>query len=117
MPSLEEFRTARFQDSNEPIRRFTLLNVLWCAVYGAWSVCLNLPTVWAAALHQIRTGIPEIRHGLSAVRDALLVVHESKAWGDWGFGFVFWHSSYFSVCVWLSLFLMTAPRARPLTAR
>lgn len=107
-------RASAMRDSGrfDPIRRFAVLNVLWCAVYGAWSVCLNLPTVWAAALHQIRTGIPEIRHGLSAVRDALLVVHESKAWSDWGFGFVFWHSSYFSVCVWLSLFLMTAPRAR-----
>ncbi len=94
------------------IRRFAVLNVLWCAVYCAWSLCLDVPTVWAAAVRQIRTGVPEIRLGLGAVRDALLVVHESKAWDDWGFGFLFWHSSYFSVCVWLSLFLMTAPRAR-----
>jgi hypothetical protein len=96
----------------EPIRRFAVLTVLWCAVYCTWSACLNLPMAWAAAVRQIRTGIPEIRHGWAAVRDALLVVHESKAWSDWGFGFLLWHSSYFSVCVWLSLFLMTAPRAR-----
>jgi hypothetical protein len=107
-------RASAMRDSGrfEPIRRFALLTVLWCGVYCAWSLCLNLPTAWGAALRQIRTGIPEIRHGLGAVRDALLVVHESKAWGDWGFGFLFWHSSYFSVCVWLSLFLMSAPRAR-----
>jgi hypothetical protein len=113
-------RTSATRDSgrSDPIRRFALLTVLWCAVYCTWGICLNLPTAWGAALHQIRTGIPEIRHGLSAVRDALLVVHESKAWSDWGFGFLFWHSSYFSVCVWLSLFLMSAPRARlGLTAR
>ena len=95
------------------VRTFAVLNVLWCTVYCTWSLCLNLPTVWPAAVQQIRTGVPEIRLGLGAVRDALLVVHESKAWGDWGFGFLFWHSSYFSVCVWLSVFLMTAPRARP----
>ncbi|HEX3476149.1 MAG TPA: hypothetical protein VHT91_14085 [Kofleriaceae bacterium] len=107
-------RASAMRDSGrfEPIRRFAILQVLWCAVYCTWSGCLNLPIAWAAAVRQIRTGVPEIRHGWSAVRDALLVVHESKAWSDWGFGFVFWHSSYFSVCVWLSLFLMTAPRAR-----
>ena len=97
----------------DPIRRFAAVNVLWCAVYCIWGLGLDLPVVWAAAVHQLRTGVPEIRHGLGAVRDALLVVHESKAWGDGGFGFLFWHSSYFSVCVWLSLFLMRAPRARP----
>jgi hypothetical protein len=112
-------RASAMRDSGrfDPIRRFALITVLWCAAYCIFGICLNLPTVWGAALHQIRTGIPEIRHGLSAVRDALLIVHESKAWGDWGFSFLFWHSSYFSVCVWLSLFLMTAPRARRLTAR
>lgn len=108
-------RASAMRDSRrfDPIRRFALLNVLWCAAYGTFGIFLDLPTVWPAAVHQIRTGMPEIRVGLSAVRDALLVVHESKAWGDWGFGFLFWHSSYFSVCVWLSLFLMSAPRARP----
>lgn len=107
-------RASAMRDSGrfKPIRRFALVTVLWCAAYCTFGVCLNLPAVWGAALRQIRTGIPEIRHGWSAVRDALLVVHESKAWDDWGFGFLFWHSSYFSVCVWLSLFLMTAPRAR-----
>jgi hypothetical protein len=96
----------------DQIRGFAMLNVLWCAIYCTWGISLNLPTTWAAALDQLRTGIPEIRHGLGAVRDAFWIVHESKAWGDWGFGFLFWHSSYFSVCVWLSLFLMSAPRAR-----
>ncbi len=112
-------RASAMRDSGrlDPIRRFALVTILWCAAYCIFGICLDLPTVWGAALHQIRTGIPEIRHGLSAVRDALLIVHESKAWGDWGFGFLFWHSSYFSVCVWLSVFLMTAPRARRLTAR
>lgn len=107
-------RASAMRDSGrvDPIRRFAVVTVLWCVVYCIFGICLNLPTAWAAAVHQLRTGVPEIRHGLSAVRDALLIVHESKAWGDWGSGFLLWHSSYFSLCVWLSLFLMSAPRAR-----
>jgi len=114
LAALQLRRASAMRDSGrfDPIRRFALVTVLWCAVYCTWSICLNLPTVWPAAVHQLRTGVPEIRLGLSAVRDALLIVHESKAWGDWGFGFLFWQSSYFSVCVWLSIFLMSAPRAR-----
>jgi hypothetical protein len=96
----------------DAVRRFAILDALWCAIYCTWSACFDLPTVWAAAVHQLRTGVPELRLGLGAVRDAFFVVHESKAWDDWGLGFVVWHSGYFSICVWLSLFLMSAPRAR-----
>jgi len=31
-----------------------------------------------------------------------------NAWG--GMGFVIWHTGYFSLCVWMVLFLMTGPR-------
>lgn len=111
---LQRRRASAMRDSRRfaPVRRFAALCVLWCAAYGTFGIFINLPTVWAAAVHQLRTGVPEIRLGLGAVRDALLIVHESKTWGDWGFGFLLWHSSYFSICVWLSLFLMSAPRAR-----
>jgi hypothetical protein len=33
-------------------------------------------------------------------------------YGDWGWGFLLWHSAYFSICVWISLYLMQAPRPR-----
>lgn len=94
------------------IRSFTRINLFWCAVYCLWGVCINLPlVVWPAALEQLRTGMPPIQHGLGAIWKAFFVVHESKAWGDWGLGFLFWHSSYFSLCVWISISMMRAPRA------
>jgi hypothetical protein len=49
--------------------------------------------------------------GIQAIHDAFLIVHETKdlnAWG--GIGFVVWHTGYFSICVWIVLFLMTGPR-------
>jgi len=54
---------------------------------------------------------PAFRFGMQAIRDAFLVVHAThdlSAWG--GLGFVVWHTGYFSICVWIVLFLMTGPR-------
>ena len=59
----------------------------------------------------VTTAVPVTQAGLAAVWDAFFIVNESKEFGDWGFGFLFWHSSYFSICVWLAIFLMRAPRA------
>ena len=43
--------------------------------------------------------------------DALLVVNETKDLSEWGdIGFLIWHSGYFSICVWIVLFLMRGPR-------
>ena len=47
---------------------------------------------------------------LKSIVEAFVVVNESKGYSDWGFGFLIWHSIYFSVCVWISIFLMRAPR-------
>jgi len=59
---------------------------------------------------QIKTGLPEIKTGASAIRDAFMIVNESKAYSDWGFGFLLWNSAYFSICAWIGIFLMQAPR-------
>jgi hypothetical protein len=54
---------------------------------------------------------PAFRFGFPAIRDALLIVHETKDLGAWGgMGFIIWHTGYFSICVWMALFLMTGPR-------
>jgi hypothetical protein len=58
----------------------------------------------------MQTGLPAIKTGVSAIGDAFWIVHESKAYSDWGFGFLLWHSAYFSICVWIAIFLMQAPR-------
>ena len=93
------------------LRQFTVITVLWCVFYCSYGLFYHLPFEnWAGAMDQIRSGLPEIKTGISAIADAFTIVHESKDYGDWGFGFLLWHSAYFTVCVWISLFLMRAPR-------
>jgi hypothetical protein len=89
------------------------VSLFWCVVYCAYGLLLSLPFfIWPSAIAQMRTGLPPLQFGLPAVVEAFTVVHASKAWGDWGFGFLFWHSAYFSLCVWISIFMMNGPRAR-----
>lgn len=82
--------------------------------YAIFEWGFNLPIVyWPEALAQLRMANPDpaFQFGLQAIRNAFLVVHETKdlaAWG--GMGFIVWHSGYFSICVWIVLFLMTGPR-------
>lgn len=95
------------------LKTFAIVNLVWCVIYCTYSGVYHLPTeYWATAIEQIRTGVPEIKTGWSAVSDAFLIVTVTHDYSDWGFGFFFWHSSYFSVCVWLSLFMMRGPRIK-----
>jgi hypothetical protein len=93
------------------LKTFTVVNLAWCVIYCTYGLVYHLPTeYWASAFQQMETGIPEIKTGLSAVKDAFSTVNVTHNYSDWGFGFVLWHSAYFSVCVWLAIFLMRAPR-------
>lgn len=65
---------------------------------------------WPSAFEQMETGLPVIKTGVNAIADAFLIVNETKVYSDWGFGFLFWHSSYFTILVWVLIFLMHAPR-------
>ena len=95
-------------------RMSTLVVEAWCVFYCCYGLFYHLPfESWAGAIEQIRTGIPELRSGTGAIVDAFTIINESKAYGDWGFGFLLWHSAYFTVCVWIALFLMKAPRLLP----
>ena len=88
--------------------------------YSLFELGFNLPSVyWPNAIAQLNMPNPDppFRFGLEAVRDAFFVVHETRdlqAWG--GMGFIVWHSGYFTVCVWMVLFLMTGPRRLTETA-
>ena len=93
------------------LRKSTILIAAWCVLYCCYGLFYHLPLEsWAGAINQIETGLPVIKTGASAIRDAFLIVNESKAYSDWGFGFLLWHSAYFSICVWIAIFLMQAPR-------
>lgn len=94
-------------------RQSTVLIAAWCVIYCCYGLFYHLPLEsWPYAFEQIETGLPTIKTGLSAIKDAFLIVNESKVYSDWGFGFLFWHSAYFSVCVWIAIFLMRAPRIK-----
>ena len=88
----------------------------WCIGYCSYGVFFHLPMDFfsdtASSTMAVTTAVPVAQEGLAAVWDAFFIVNESKEFGDWGFGFLFWHSSYFSICVWLAIFLMRAPRAQ-----
>ncbi len=88
----------------------------WCVIYCSYGLFFHLPVeFWGEGATSgavlIDTAMPVVDLGLTAVADAFFIVNETKDYSDWGFGFLFWHSSYFSVCVWLAIFLMRAPRA------
>lgn len=99
------------------LRQFRILTIviaIWAIGYSLFEWGINLPIVyWPEAIAQLSMANPEpaFRFGVQAIRDAFLVVHAThnlSAWG--GMGFVVWHTGYFSVCVWIVLFLMTGPR-------
>lgn len=93
------------------LKTFSAVNLGWCVIYCTYAVVYHLPTeYWASAFAQLETGVPTIKTGMSAVKDALTIVNVTHNYNDWGFGFVLWHSTYFSVCVWLAIFLMRGPR-------
>jgi hypothetical protein len=95
------------------LKSFAIVNLSWCIIYCSYGLIYHLPTeYWVSAFHQIETGIPKIKSGFSAIYEAFSVVNVTHNYNDWGFGFMFWHSAYFTVCVWISLFLMRAPRMK-----
>ena len=95
------------------LRKSTIVIAAWCLFYCSYGLFYHLPLEsWASAINQLETGLPAIKTGASAIVDAFFIVNESKAYSDWGFGFLLWHSAYFTVCVWISIFLMQAPRLR-----
>jgi len=95
------------------LRQSTVLIAAWCIIYCSYGLFYHLPLEsWPYAFEQIKTGLPTIKTGFGAIKDAFLIVHDSKEYSDWGFGFLFWHSAYFSVCVWIAIFLMRAPRLK-----
>jgi hypothetical protein len=91
------------------IKKSTIVVFLWSIVYINFMVFLNLPGIWADAITQLTSGIPPIRTDPNAIIDAFSIVNVTRKYGDWGFGFLIWHSGYFTLLVWLSLFLMQAP--------
>jgi len=96
------------------LKKSTAIVAVWCVFYCCYGLFYHLPFEnWPGAIEQIQTGFPVIKSGASALVDAFTIVNESKEYSDWGFGFLLWHSAYFTICVWIAIFLMQAPRILP----
>ena len=94
------------------LKKSAIIIAGWCVVYCCYGLIFHLPSMWIEAFKQLETGVPEIQTGTKAIIDAFTIVNESKRYGDWGMGFLVWHSAYFSICVWISIYLMQAPRLK-----
>lgn len=97
-------------DRLRKLRISAIVIMLWCAVYCSYGLFYHLPGMWIEQIELMQTGYPALLTGGSAIVDAFRIIHVEREYSDWGFGFMFWHSAYFSVCVWISVFLMQAPR-------
>ena len=92
------------------LRISAIIIVVWCVIYCSYGLFFHMQEMWVSVINQIETGTPLIQSGPNAIIDAFRIVNESKEYTDWGAGFLIWHSAYFSICVWISIFLMQAPR-------
>jgi len=107
--------TAAWADTQQ-FRVLTIILAIFAIGYSAYSLFYHLPIeYWPSALAQLQMQNPEpaFRFGIQAIRDAFFIVHETKdlnAWG--GIGFIVWQTGYFSICGWMVLYMMTAPRTQ-----
>lgn len=87
---------------------FLVIMAIWCVGYLAFQ-CYMLPFVHYADISQdIGRIIPK-----DAFRQAIFNFTATRDFESWGgLGFFIWHSGYFSICVWMVLFFMSAPRVR-----
>ncbi|MHA1200378.1 MAG: hypothetical protein ACTSQF_13730, partial [Candidatus Heimdallarchaeaceae archaeon] len=76
----------------------------WCVIYVCYGLIFHLPGMWEYVIDLFQSGLPAIKTGWSAIVDSFMIVNVSRLAADWSSGFLIWHSAYFSICVWISLF-------------
>lgn len=89
-------------------KQFLVIMAIWCGGYLAFQ-CYTLPFSYYANLAQdIGKVIPH-----DALQQSILSFTSTRDFDKWGgIAFFIWHSGYFSICTWMVLFFMTAPRKR-----
>jgi len=96
----------------------SIITVTWCVVYVMYRWIFTLPGMWARAFAQIEAGLPPLNTGLQAIIDMLgISIRTSLEYSDWGFSFLIWHSAYFSILTWFTIFLMKAPRPQEISGK
>jgi len=96
------------QEQKEKHLKFALvIMLLWCAGYLAFQCFYALPFMYYGELAQDAGKlIPE--NALNLAIYNFMKTRDFNTWG--GIGFFIWHSGYFSLCSWLALIYMSAPR-------
>ncbi|MHA1461151.1 MAG: hypothetical protein ACTSO8_06675 [Promethearchaeota archaeon] len=96
----------------------SIIIVTWCVVYVMYRWIFTLPGMWARSFAQIEAGLPPLNTGLQAIIDMLgISIRTSLEYSDWGFSFLIWHSAYFSILTWITIFLMKAPRPQEISGK
>ena len=100
------------------LRYSAIIIAAWCVIYCMYRWVFTLPVMWVSAFNQLEAGLPELETGIQAIIDALGIrTRTSLEYRDWGFSFLIWHSAYFSILTWISIFLMKAPRPREISGK
>jgi hypothetical protein len=90
----------------------------WCVVYCMYRWIFTLPLMWIGAFSDLAAGVPLLEPGLQVIIEALGIrTRTSLLYSDWRFSFLIWHSAYFSICTWISIYLMKAPRPKEISGK
>lgn len=94
------------------LKAFAIMNAAWGVIYCSYSMLYHLPIeLWPHVIDELQAGNFAMKSGFSAVKDAFFIVNETKDFTEWGgINFLIWHSGYFSISVWMVLFLTSGPR-------
>jgi len=87
---------------------FLIVMAVWCAGYLVFQCFGALPLHYAHISQDVGLVVPS-----DALRTAIFGFTKTRDFAVWGgTGFFIWHTGYFSLCSWMALLFMTAPRLR-----
>ena len=106
---LLKLKQAKKYNIDKNIKIFLTVIAIWCIGYSIFQWGIALPFIHFADLSlDVGRVIP-----VDALKQTIFnftATRDFKTWG--GLGFFIWHSGYFSLCVWMSLLFMMAPREK-----
>jgi hypothetical protein len=99
---------AHHKQLSRGFKPFLVIMTIWCVGYLAFQCGYALPFMYFADLNQAGVGF-----SWPALQEAIFSYTQTRDFGTWGgLGFFIWHSGYFSICSWMTLVFMSAPRPR-----
>lgn len=103
-------------DRLKPLKPCVVILSAYTTIYSLYGWTFHLfVNQWPDYQKQVDTKFPVIQTGWEGISDAAGCWNQTHEYDDWGLGFLIWHTAYFTVCVWIAIFLMTAPRAASVT--